>query len=104
MTSRAHQLRQAGYSLLRGEREWVERVIERAIADDVSIYHAHWLDSMDRLDEMPVCSICNGRLPGNPNPHSLCAARQRRGLPTPPMDYTPSCGCTPCRIAAGEMQ
>lgn len=99
MKTRADSLRQAGYAVLRGEREWIERVIERAIAEDGSIFHAAWLDALDHMDDMPTCSICGGRLPGLTNPHELCKARVAFGQPIVRMDYTPECGCTPCTIA-----
>lgn len=47
MTYTMDSLKQAGYAVLRGERVFIERVIERAYTDQVSIFHAAHLVAVD---------------------------------------------------------
>jgi hypothetical protein len=98
-------IRQAGYALLRGPREWVERVIDRALDERCSIYHASYLVAVDEAPSWPTCDLCGGavspdvyeRMPV----HYLCKSRQEWGRPTPRIDPDLRCGCTPCRQSAG---
>ena len=88
-----------GYIVARtdAEREYRERVIARANAESTSILHAVWLTDMDNLDNLPHCTVCDGRITEHmPNPHNLCKARKARDLPTPRMDWMPVCACYTC--------
>ena len=99
-------IRAAGYGVLRGNRAWVERVIERAIAEPCSIYHAAHLVAVDEAPGWPECSICGGKI--SPDTfermpvHHLCVAREKHGRPTPRLDPDLSCECQPCRLERGD--
>lgn len=62
------------------------------------LYHQQ---ARERLANPPAsrCSICaenyDSRDPQRPW-HELCKARQDRGLPTPPLPWSVSCGCVQC--------
>ncbi len=49
-------------------------------------------------DDRPNCTICGTLVDKlcTDQRHPLCAARQRRGLPTPPVDDTRRCPCYMC--------
>ena len=56
-TYTAEGLRTAGYAVLRGDPDWIESVIQKAIETDTGIYHAAWLVS-DKPDEQCYCTPC----------------------------------------------
>lgn len=99
--TRERRLRQAGYGVLRGPRAWIERVIDRAIAEDCSIYHAAHLVAVDEAPAWPTCHLCGGAISPDTYErmpvHHLCEARQAWGRPTPRIDPDLTCDCSPCR-------
>ena len=81
---------------LRGGSEWQAAVIDRAYRDQSNIFHAAYEIALE--GRVHTCRICGGYVDpmyATTN-HPLCAARRERHLPTPRVDWEPTCGCAKC--------
>ena len=83
-----------------GPASWIDDVASIMVTDNVPLWHACAAWS---AEHGPVngsrCAYCGEMAPYRPTgtaSHALCYARASRGLPTPPIPYTVSCGCAQC--------